>query len=494
MQPNTHSPTPPTSSETPRPRTRTSLLLVLAAALVLPLFVSADADAQSWFRRGDANGDGRVDFDDATYISEYLFVAVSPAPPCEAAADVNADGVISNSDALTILNWLNATGPAPSAPGPDHCGPDPTPLLSCATYACPFIRGDANGDGAVDGGDVTAVTNYVFNGGTLPCLDAADANDDGAVDNSDVLHLLGGNPITIPGPLTPGADYTGDTLDCQIYGNPPVFVRGDADGDTLITMNDSTVLLDYLFQGGSIECVAAGDANGDGIVLNDDSIYILNFLNLTGPAPPAPYPLVGLAATALPCEIPQGAFIRGDVNGDGRIDANDVSVIQLFLNGGATLPCEDAADANDDGVISLSDTLVILNTAAGGGGPLPPAPGPFICGPDPTADNLGCANYTCIPPADFIRGDCNTDGFIDIADPITALGILFPGPTSSGTTCRDACDTNDDGVLNIADPVNELNLIFLGGAPLPAPYPNCGFDATPLDGLECDEYLQAGCP
>jgi hypothetical protein len=52
----------------------------------------------------------------------------------------------------------------------------------------------------------------------------------------------------------------------------------------------------------------------------------------------------------------------------------------------------DAADANDDGGVNLSDPVWIYNFLFQGGPP-PPAPGPTSCGPDPTADSLICLEY-----------------------------------------------------------------------------------------------------
>jgi len=61
---------------------------------------------------------------------------------------------------------------------------------------------------------------------------------------------------------------------------------------------------------------------------------------------------------------------------------------RLFL-GEAEVPCLDAADANDDGEVDISDPVAILGYLFTGGTPLPPPqPEP---GPDPTGDGLGCA-------------------------------------------------------------------------------------------------------
>lgn len=84
------------------------------------------------------------------------------------------------------------------------------------------------------------------------------------------------------------------------------------------------------------------------------------------------------------------AFSRGDANADGSfsglIDA--LFLLQYLFAAGTEPPCKDAADANDDGALSVADVLTILNYAYGVGSP-PKAPFP-ACGFDPSADGLGC--------------------------------------------------------------------------------------------------------
>ena len=58
----------------------------------------------------------------------------------------------------------------------------------------------------------------------------------------------------------------------------------------------------------------------------------------------------------------------------------------LFLGGAAD--CEDAADANDDGVVDVSDGIFILDFLFNGGrAPPPPYPSPGL---DPSEDGLLC--------------------------------------------------------------------------------------------------------
>ncbi len=88
----------------------------------------------------------------------------------------------------------------------------------------------------------------------------------------------------------------------------------------------------------------------------------------------------------------------------------------------------------------------------------------------------------------FVRGDCNGDGTINLADPICNLSYQFKeGPT----ICLDAQDTNDDGEVNVADPLYSLAYLFVEGPPPPGPFLGCGFDPT-VDELGCESF--SACP
>ena len=83
----------------------------------------------------------------------------------------------------------------------------------------------------------------------------------------------------------------------------------------------------------------------------------------------------------------------------------------------------------------------------------------------------------------FLRGDMNSDGFIDIADAIETLEGVFLGGLLA---CGDAADWNDDGKVDISDPIGTLTYLFGSGAAPALPYPQCGSDPS-FDSLGCGQ-------
>ncbi|MCC6961887.1 MAG: hypothetical protein IT585_01405 [candidate division Zixibacteria bacterium] len=64
---------------------------------------------------GDADGSGGVSISDAVYLINYIF-AGGPAPNPMAAGDADCSGAVSISDAVFLINYIFASGPAPSCP------------------------------------------------------------------------------------------------------------------------------------------------------------------------------------------------------------------------------------------------------------------------------------------------------------------------------------------------------------------------------------------
>ena len=84
----------------------------------------------------------------------------------------------------------------------------------------------------------------------------------------------------------------------------------------------------------------------------------------------------------------------------------------------------------------------------------------------------------------FIRGDCNSDSVVNIADGINLINYLFQLGTEPD--CDDACDSNDDGALDASDAIYCFNYRFLDGPAPMAPFPGADLDPTPGDGLGCN--------
>ncbi|MBI4600533.1 MAG: hypothetical protein HY721_01095 [Planctomycetes bacterium] len=92
-------------------------------------------------------------------------------------------------------------------------------LVSVLPDGILFIRGDSNGDLAVDLSDAQSTLSYLFLGGRKPhCYDAADANDDGTIDVSDPIATLQflflGEAAPPPPSGEEGPDPTPDGLGC----------------------------------------------------------------------------------------------------------------------------------------------------------------------------------------------------------------------------------------------------------------------------------------
>lgn len=109
----------------------------------------------------------------------------------------------------------------------------------------------------------------------------------------------------------------------------------------------------------------------------------------------------------------------------------------------------------------------------------------FVSAPKPSGPPPAPGKVHILPRGIcFLRGDCNSDGFLDIADGVFGLNYLFQsGPVP---TCLDSCDTNDDGIQDLTDPLFVFAYALLAGPFPPAPFPVVGSDPTE-DGLACSD-------
>lgn len=185
---------------------------------------------------------------------------------------------------------------------------------------------------------------------------------------------------------------------------------------------------------------------------------------------------------------PGWEVFSGCGSGNGAYDLNDLGDVVMRLNvapyvrleGLGTFPIEDLIDESGGHWSVINGYGLTINNAR-----------QMVV---PASNGLtgqgGLILLTPLTPTggSFVRGDANSDGSLDLSDPIFELVHLFVGTPAD---CLEALDANDDGTVNIADPVHLLTFLFAGGTPPPAPFPACGTDSGPA-GLPCDAF--PACP
>jgi hypothetical protein len=102
--------------------------------------------------------------------------------------------------------------------------------------------------------------------------------------------------------------FRGLAARCSVrVSTPPLFQRGDCDGDDLTNLSDAVRLLNALFLGSDDPpCHEACNANDDGELNIADAIYLLGFLFRGGAPPPEPSSGCGIDTTQpfLACRTP----------------------------------------------------------------------------------------------------------------------------------------------------------------------------------------------
>ncbi len=72
------------------------------------------------------------------------------------------------------------------------------------------------------------------------------------------------------------------------------------------------------------------------------------------------------------------------------------------------------------------------------------------------------ADASSVPGDRFLRGDCDANGRLNIADAVHLIFHLYGGGGAPG--CREACDTDGSGSLELGDALRVLNFLFGEGA------------------------------
>jgi len=106
------------------------------------------------------------------------------------------------------------------------------------------------------------------------------------------------------------------------------------------------------------------------------------------------------------------------------------------------------------------------------------------------ADRVPVMGDAVVLPDEFIRGDGNADGQLDIADGVFLLQHLFLG--GSEPACADAGDYDVSGSLGVGDAMAVFGYQLLNGPAPAAPFPSC--DVAPGGSLlGCAAYSPTNC-
>lgn len=95
-------------------------------------------------------------------------------------------------------------------------------------------------------------------------------------------------------------------------------------------------------------------------------------------------------------DVRQLLYVRGDLNGDLRLDISDPIKLLGYLFVGDQVLCPLAGDLNGDSILDLSDAIYGLNYLFNNGRPIP---GPFPdCGELPAGAAIPCSETACPGP------------------------------------------------------------------------------------------------
>ena len=260
------------------------------------------------------------------------------------------------------------------------------------------------------------------------------------------------------------------------------------DNDWPVRMNDGNYAGWYASNGGELDLAALAWIGGRvnwGEPSTDSTVNVINSLGLFNGSNPGGRLAGSLLAVDNPSVHPglanpvgvwnlSGATfssadleIRFDAQAANRLGVaeNDLKLFQFIDGGWVDLGA--AVNRGRDIITARGVTSLSQFAVAEGAGPAP------------------------VPIPEFLRGDPDDNGAVQLTDGIFLLNFLFLGGDSPA--CFDAADADNNGALQMTDGIYLLNYLFLGGASPPEPFEGCGPDpAEPADKFGCESF--SSCP
>ncbi|HBO51158.1 MAG TPA: hypothetical protein DD471_04180, partial [Planctomycetes bacterium] len=203
--------------------------------------------------------------------------------------------------------------------GPDWVGPRIMPEIGCFTMSALFDVFPPFESGGLTAGQ----THILFAIEAKILADAPDGQSllvlaDGfaavpggpPLENNFTRDGVSYTPALHPGAVTVVSGPVGPPSNGQNQSSEPVFLRGDVNGDGVLSEADSTRMMDWIFGlAPAPECLDAADLNDDGYVNITDSTQLLNYINTPGSPPPSsPFPVAGVdpSSDTLSCNSTSG--------------------------------------------------------------------------------------------------------------------------------------------------------------------------------------------
>lgn len=375
--------------------------------------------------------------------------------------------------------------------------------------SCPFIlsqetriymNGDVNGDGDIDITDSVGIFDYLFREASLDCLAAADVNYSNSInltDGSDLLNALFQRPplenIYISFVCEELSFTPGVTSDCDFYNEENCFFPPPTETDENIYVE---IALPEEVQAIASQVI---HFTADIHFCNDKPISAWSFGLETFGCKIISATTDGTHASLAPeGSRDSTSYELTEVTTDSN---GAVSSVILALRAKNTLSPTGSNCQSPNKILTLNletsspfenceeiGIEVIENVKGSGRLPIRNI---VVFRNEEGFSKRSKINFTrgttnkCPALKSFLRADANSDGWVNIADPVLTLGALFVVGLDV-IPCEDSADANGDLEINITDPIFTLGVLFLGKGIIPPPgMDTCGVSPEP-ESLGCE--------